>query len=221
MFGFNRVLNYFHFRAADKLIKSYIWSNSLFGVFSGALYLLYTFDLISGLMALIVGSIALIVFYFLISILSILIGAAIKQCEHSLFGLREPLRYSFIWYGIFSLSFVFSEFSIVATWLNTLLLLVLFIKFKRSLGVERTTIDRSSYRASTIEGEVNTNTQVSNITGAKIAGLVLLSVALSAANYGAVYWIVINDDRVSEWTGDEYDSDGYDDENEEGIPTSL
>lgn len=215
MVGFKHVLNYYHFEGADKLIKSYIWSNALFGLFSGALYLLYTFDFVSGLMALMVGIIVLVVFYFLVTILSILIGSALKQCENSLFGLLNPIRYSFMWYGILSLTFVFSELSIIASWLNTLLLLVLFIKFKNSTGLEQPVKEFDSKSGS----ETDTN----RISGLKIAGLLFLSVILAVANYGSIYWIVINDDIVSGWSGDKSESGegSYGEEDDDGIPSGI
>ncbi|NVJ60535.1 MAG: hypothetical protein HWE27_09095 [Gammaproteobacteria bacterium] len=127
MLGFKRLLNEFaDFQGANIHIHLYTWSNVLSFGSLGLLWLLYAQNSISGFMAILLACLVIFVVYLFVIIMTIVLGVKLAQCSNDLLGLREPIRYSFFWFGVLSLSLFFSEISFIAIWLSTLYIALLF-----------------------------------------------------------------------------------------------
>jgi len=192
MLTLKQVLNQLaSYHGVDKLIIAYIWGNISLFLLSILIFTLYKFEYLSGLSAILYGLTLFSVIYLLLPILAIVIGVRLKSCNHLLFGLRDPIRFSFMWFGILSLSFILSELAIMASWFNSFLLLVLFIKFKNYFSIDE-------------------NKKSTSISTSGIWGLLFLSIVASVASYSSVFLLNINDKSFFEYF---FDSD-EDDENQ-------
>jgi|GEM_PF-6779326 len=178
MYGLREILHSLaDYHGIDSHINTYVWANLGFFIITGFVILGYWFELISGWMAILVGILVSSVIYLLIPILAIIMGAKLKECQHDLYGLRDPIRLSMLWYGVLCLSFFLSELAIIATWFNDILLLMLFINFKKQLE------------------QKDSETVVGRFSKSKIWGFFAIAVFVSVANYASLF--LMPTDRVS------------------------